>query len=134
MKGPYVYAKVDDLEGEDKVSNLQCASLVQYYAKAPLTKFWRKGIEVRGNAAKIKRGTAVATFVDGKYPHTSHNKHAAFYLNQAEDGVWVMDQWDSDNKPTISKRFMRFKGTNKDGSFIDPANNGDALSVIMSEP
>ena len=41
----------------------------------------------------------------------------------------VMDQWAG--KKTISSRLMRFKGKNKDGTYPDPSNNADALSVIM---
>lgn len=136
MKGPYVYSKVDDLEGKEKVSLKSCASLVQWYTRAPgdAKKTWREGITVRGNGGTIKKGTAVATFVKGRYPSGLHGKHAALYIEQEAHGVWVMDQWEGDSKPTISKRLMYFKGTTSDGeSYIDPSNNGDALSVIMSE-
>jgi hypothetical protein len=137
MGGPFIYAKVDDLEGQAKVSNKSCASLVQWYTKAPgdAKETWREGIKVRGNEGKIKKGTAVATFVNGRYPRTLHNKHAALYIEQDASGIWVMDQWEDDtSKPTISKRRMAFKGTHPNStSYIDPSNNGDALSVIMSE-
>ena len=94
-----------------------------------------RGHQSQGQGDKIKTGTAVATFVDGRYPRTKHNKHAALYIYQDSAGVWVMDQWEDDiSKPTISKRHMRFKGTGDDGKYLDPSNNGDALSVIMSEP
>jgi hypothetical protein len=137
MSGPFVYSKVDDLEGQAKVSNHACAALVQYFTRAPgsAKTTWREGITVRGNGAAIKKGTAVATFVNGRYPNTLHHKHAALYLEQDAAGVWVMDQWEGDSKPTISKRRMAFQGKTSDGkAFIDPSNNGDALSVIMSEP
>lgn len=32
---PYVYAKVDDLEGTTKVGSKQCVALIIYYANAP---------------------------------------------------------------------------------------------------
>ena len=136
MKGPFVYSRVDELEGKPRVSNQACAVLVQWYTKAPgdAKVTWREGLRVRGNGAEIKKGTAVATFVNGRYPNTIHHKHAALYIEQDPVGVWVMDQWDSPSKPTISKRRMRFLGKDKDGTYIDPSNNGDALSVIMSEP
>jgi len=134
MKGPFVYPKVDELQGHEKVSNYACASLVQWFTKAPsdAKKTWREGIKVRGNGALIAKGTAVATFVNGRYPNTVHDKHAALYIEQDATGVLVMDQWES--KPTISKRRMLFRGKTGDGkSYADPSNNGDALSVIMSE-
>jgi hypothetical protein len=137
MSGPFIYAKVDDLEGTAKVSNKACAALVQWFTKAPADakQTWRAGIRVAGNGDTIRKGTAVATFVGGRYPRTLHNKHAALYISQDVHGVLVMDQWEDDGqKPTISSRRMMFLGTNADGSYIDPSNNGDALSVIMSEP
>ena len=137
MSGPFVYAKVDDLQGKDKVGSGACAVLVQWYTKAPADakETWREGLVVRGNGSKIPKGTAVATFVNGRYPRTVHHKHAALYVAQDALGVWVMDQWGDDpSKPKISKRHMRFQGTGPDGKFIDPSNNGDALSVIMGEP
>ncbi|WP_119631433.1 BPSL0067 family protein [Methylocaldum marinum] len=79
----------------------------------------------------MEKGTAVATFVDGKYPNESHGNHAALYISQDGSGVWVMDQWST--KPSISKRKMLFKGKNSDGTYKDPSNNGDALSVIIHE-
>ena len=126
----YVYAKVDKLEKTAKVGSGQCAVLVQWYAKVPLMKYWTAGDLVRGNAT-IKKGTAVATFVNGEYPPAKgHHGHAAFYVSQDSLGVTVMDQWDSATKPKVSSRKMSFKGTTKAGDFVDIQNNGDALYVI----
>lgn len=130
-KGPFVYSRVESLEGKPKVFGGSCAGIVQWYTKAVLARFWKEGVAVRGNSAKIMKGTAVATFVDGKYPNKPYDNHAALYISQDASGVHVMDQWKS--KPTIGKRLMRFKGKKADGIFIDPSNNGDALSVIMIE-
>ncbi len=123
----YVYAKVSDLEGATKAGNGQCVAIVQTYAKAPLTSAWKKGVTVRG-ATTLATGTAIATFVNGKYPNKSHGNHAALYISQDASGITVMDQWTS--KATISSRKLTFKGKNKDGTYIDPSNNGDAMSVI----
>ena len=131
MPGPFVYSKVDDLDGKPKAFSGECAGIVQWYTKAGLAATWKEGLVVRGNAAKIRKGTAVATFADGKYPNKPHGNHAALYISQDAKGVWVMDQWNGDNKPTISKRRMNFLGKTKSGDYLDPSNNGDALSVIM---
>jgi len=54
-----------------------------------------------------------------------------FYLGQGSNGIYVVDQWnDSVRKPRISKRFIRAKGKNRSGNFIDPSDNADAFSVI----
>jgi hypothetical protein len=135
MSGPYIYARVDDLEGAAPVGNKQCAGLVQYYTSVGTTEYWTNGRKVKGNALIIAKGTAVATFVGseaegkGYYANAAKDNHAAFYISQTDKGVMVMDQWAG--KKTISSRLMRFKGKNKDGSYPDPSNNADALSVIM---
>jgi hypothetical protein len=42
-----------------------------------------------------------------------------------------MDQWASDtSKPKVRKRFLRKKGTNAAGAYIDPSNNAEAYSVV----
>lgn len=127
----YVYANVDDLDGTSLVGSQQCVALVQHYAKAPQTSKWKEGKHVMGDTSIVK-GTAIATFVSGKYPNLSHGNHAALYISQDATGIWVMDQWKGDeNKPNVSKRHLRAKGTNKKtGAYLDPSNNADAFSVI----
>src|SRR5947209_747332 len=102
---PYVYDQVDQLENTDKVGTGECAVLVQRYAKVPLMRGWKPGDAVRGNM-NIKKGTAVATFVNSEYPPAQGRPgHAAFYLSQDASGVMVMDQWANDaTKPKVSSR------------------------------
>jgi hypothetical protein len=126
---PYVYAKVDDLDGTALVGTHQCVDLVKTYAKAPESALWKEGKKVKGNPS-ITKGTAIATFVNKKYPNLSHGNHAALYVSQDASGIWVMDQWKGDaKKPTVSKRYLRSKGE-AGGKFVDPCNNADAFSVI----
>jgi len=132
---PYTYSNVDNLDKTEKVGSEQCVALVQYYAGAPNTAKWDEGESVLGNK-NIAKGTAIATFVDGKYPNLSHGNHAALFISQETHGIWVMDQW-IDNapegkkkKPYVSKRFITSKGKWKDGTYVDPSNNADAFSVI----
>lgn len=126
---PYVRQNVDELDGEDRAGSGQCVALVQVEAHAPHTSNWTEGDTVKGHKTIVK-GTAIATFVDGKYASKAHGNHAAFYLGQSAAGIVVLDQWLSDKKPTISKRTLSFKGKNKDGTYIDPSNNADAFSII----
>jgi hypothetical protein len=127
----YIYIQVDNLQGTKLIGTHECVALVQHYARAPTTTLWRQGLTVRGNPA-IKKGTAIATFVDGKYPRLGHNNHAAFYISQDAGGITVMDQWrgDKTNKPTVSTRYIPFRGKNKDGTYLRPSNNADAFSII----
>lgn len=130
MAGPFVYANVDNLEGKAKVSTGSCASLIQHYLPVGKAATWVAGVSVTQSGVTIAKGTAVATFVNGKYPNKAKDNHVAFFISKDADGITVMDQWTS--KPTIGSRKMRFKGKNADGTFKDPSNNGDALSVIMT--
>ena len=127
---PYVYPNVDDLDGHDLVGSQHCVVLVQTYAKAPKAADWKQGVSVRGKLL-LAKGTAIATFADGVYKNQSHGNHAALYLSQDQGGIWVMDQWRGDpRKPVVSQHYLQFKGTRKDGSWVDTSNNGDAFSVI----
>jgi hypothetical protein len=103
---------------------------VQHYAGAPVTSKWVGGTVVLGDLALLK-GTAIATFTKGVYASKVTGNHAALYISQDANGIWVMDQWAGDlNKPKVSKRYIKKKGKNADGTFPDPSNNADAFSVI----
>ena len=123
---PYIFENAETLVGKPPVGNKQCVALVKQFAKAPASSLWSEGIKVKG--ASLKPGTAIATFVHGKYPNLPSGNHAAFYLSQDAQGIWVVDQWT--RSKTIRKRHLRFLGSNKDNSYNDRSNNGDAFSVI----
>ncbi len=127
---PYVYPKVDDLAGHELVGTHQCVALVQTFAMAPLTRDWKQGRSVRGQLL-LAKGTAIATFEDGVYKSRAHGNHAALYLGQDQGGIWAMDQWTGDpRKTTVSRHYLRFQGTAKDGKWKNTSDNGDAYSVI----
>ena len=107
---PYVYPKVDDLDGHALVGTAQCVVLVQTFSAAPRAAGWKQGVSVRGNLL-LAKGTAIATFADGVYKNKSHGNHAALYLSQDQGGIWVMDQWKGPNKLKVSKHYLQFKGT-----------------------
>lgn len=126
----YVYSNAQSLDKEAKVGTFQCVALVQHYTNAPTTSAWREGERVMGNKG-LTPGTAIATFENGRYQNRPHGNHAAFYLSQLSNGIYVVDQWtDMIKKPTISKRFIRAKGKSKAGKYIEPSDNADAFSVI----
>ncbi len=125
------YSKVAALEGTEKVGSKQCVALVQQYVGTPVTSSWKEGKAVMGQTA-LATGTAIATFVGGKYLSHASGNHAALYMSQDEGGMWVMDQWaDDTRKPKVSSRYLRKQGKlPKDAGFVDPSNNADAYSVI----
>jgi hypothetical protein len=126
----YVYAEVDDLEGTDKVGSKQCVALLQHYAQLPQSSLWKEGKAVLGDMT-IAKGTAIATFVNGKYENLPTGNHAAFYVSQDIGGLWIMDQWANDTvKPKVSKRYVQKRGKLAGGGYVNPSNNAEAYSVI----
>ena len=128
---PYIFKDVDTLEGRPKVRNKECVALVQHYVTTlPITTTWKEGKAVLGNKDIVK-GTAIATFIDGRYLSLRKGNHAAFYISQDANGIVVMDQWADDiKKPKISKRPIRKKGKLPDGTWNDRVDNAEAYSVI----
>lgn len=134
---PFIYPPAAKLEGKEKVGSTQCVALIQFYADAPNHHAWRPGAAVIGNK-DILPGTAIATFVNGRYPSLATGNHAALFLQYGVNGFWVMDQWKStgppseNTKPTISSRFIRSLGRrqNRNGSWFRASDNADAYSII----
>lgn len=95
---------------------------------APATAGWSEGIKVvklgAGQADPVASGTAIATFVNGKYPQVgSTGKHAAIYLGQDATGIQVLDQWKAQGD--VRPRTIRW-APSKPGL----SNDGKAFSVI----
>lgn len=125
----YVYPEAAKLKGKPVVGSRQCVALVQKYAGAPTTTNWRQGEAVLGNSM-LKPGTAIATFVKGRYPNHQHGNHAAFYVSQGIDGIYIADQWKANGKTEISVRLIRAQGKDEKGNYIHASDNADAFFVI----
>lgn len=127
---PYIYSNAASLHGKTKVDGGECVALIRHCTSAPAAQTWREGEAVMGNK-KLLPGTAIATFERGRWPGRNTGNHAAFYLGQTRDGIWVVDQWNAGGaKPTISRRFIVRKEIYDDGSYEDPSDNAFAFSVI----
>ena len=132
----YVYSNVDALEGTAKVGSKQCVVLLQHYASLPSTSLWKEGTKVV-DSESIAKGTAIATFKNGKYESKATGNHGAFFVTHIRDkedkivSISIMDQWaDDTKKPYVSKRDIRRKGKSNNGDYVDPSNNADAYSII----
>ena len=105
---PFRYWSYFALEGWAKVDSGECARLVQVYVpQVGHTSTWRPGErvpDVLARGGKIPPGTAVATFVNGRYPTAGH-RHAAFYEGPALNtdgslhGIILIDQWNPHATP-----------------------------------
>lgn len=109
----------------EPVGSGECAALPQYYTRIGPAAGWVEGEKVKGNST-IKKGTAIATFVNGRYPNKPHGNHVALYVSQDTTGITVVDQWTG---KLPGERVLPFLGE-KDGAYVDPSNNGDAFSII----
>jgi hypothetical protein len=129
---PVIYLAAPLLERKAKVGDKDCVALVKEYTilKGMSTYAWKQGEKVLGNKG-VTTGTAIATFVKGKYLSHPTGNHAAFFLRQGPGGIWVIDQWKNDkDKPFITSRWIQSRGRNKDGSYPRASDNADAFSVI----
>lgn len=128
---PYQYSEVASLESTPLVGSHQCVALVQRYAAAPApTTTWSEGERVL-DATSVPVGTAIATFVNGRYQSHQHSNHAALFMGREGNCIRVMDQWAGDPmKSTVSSRLICPKGKYSNGHFRDPSNNADAFSII----
>lgn len=118
----YICVDPESYDGK-KVGSGECVALVQEAAGAPHTSYWKKGKQVRGDTS-LSKGTAIATFDgNGRYANRSTGNHAALYVSQESNGIWVYDQWRAQG--SVRKRLIRFRGGSGSAS-----NDGDQFSVI----
>jgi hypothetical protein len=129
LKMPYVYADVRKLEKHAKVGTVNASRWFERTRARACGLFLVKRRSSDGRTNPCKR-TAIATFVNDRWPANPHGNHAAFYLGKVSTGMYIMDQWNRADKKEISSRFIYRLGKNKDGSYVRPSDNADAFSVI----
>lgn len=131
---PFVYREVNSLQDHALVAGGDCVALIKKFAPGLAgipTSAWRAGERVI-DAKNLPRGTAIATFVDGRYPRLDTGNHAAFYLASAGAGFYAMDQWKNDpmSKPRVMKRLIPPGLNRRDGTPRSPSNAAQAFYVI----
>jgi hypothetical protein len=108
--------------------NAECVELVRQTSGAPPTPQWRPGLHVASaKPGEIPPYTAIATFVDGRYPTDDKGRHAALYLGHDAHGIRVVDQWKAQGH--AKERVIRFnnptaKSRSNEGNWyhvIEPA-------------
>jgi hypothetical protein len=119
----WVLSGFEKLKGK-VIGSGQCPGIVQTFGHLPLTKYWFEGPKVKG-VDVIPYGTAIATFIDGKYKSLQHGNHVAIYIDQDPvKGVLVFDQWTGQ---PAHYRYLKWG----DG-FTDRSNDGAAMSIILT--
>lgn len=133
---PHIYNDVSQLEGKEKAGDGDCVDLLKAYVPGPRSfsarACWIPGERVI-DARRLVKGTAIATFVKGRYPNGNSGQHAAIFLSHAgPNSFWVMDQWKG--KPKIKARLIYAPkpGVKQraDGSWPDASNVAPAFAVI----
>lgn len=103
------------------VGDGHCVTLIKQCSNAPNTDSWRPGQQVWKN--NIEPGSIIATFKKNRYPSVS-GYHAAIYIKQDTQGIWVWDQWQG--KP-VHKRLIRWRN-----DMTPAANSAQAYSTVLS--
>jgi len=72
----------------------QCAWLVRALLEAPPASTWFAGEQLTpDNIDDLPLGTAIATFVNGKYPNANTGQHAAFFMGKTKEGFKILEQY-----------------------------------------
>jgi hypothetical protein len=149
MPGPYIIDDVTLLQtliGKDAVvddadigSSIQCVFLVKKYSDCGAASDWKQGQLVSEAVAScsskaqegMERGTAIATFKDGKYPNHTQGNHACFFIEAQDDGSGfvVLEQHVQPFPDKIQMRVIKYKGKPEGGKI--QSDNGDCYSVIL---
>lgn len=107
---PFFIQNVRSLEGKKLVGKGDCVDLIKALVPGLMglpTSMWRPGKRVLDTTALLP-GTAIATFVNGRYPDNDSGQHAALFMAYAGKSIWVMDQWKNDTKKkAVSARIIR---------------------------
>lgn len=135
----YIYEAAGSLENKPKVRDGECVALVQVYTNAPHSSAWRQGERVVESSG-LRAGTAIATFVRGRFPRARElRRHAAFFLRYGPRDAsghalyfWVIEQYNHPPIKKIQARQIKMKagGQRVDGSWAEASNNPDAYFVI----
>lgn len=119
----WVITGFETLKGK-VVGSGSCPGIVQTHGGLPKAATWFEGPKVKGHPL-IPYGTAIATFVGGRYPNWKSGNHVAIYIDQHPvKGLLVFDQW---HGQPAGYRWMAFK----DG-VTDRSNDGAAFSIILT--
>lgn len=93
---PYVNAKVDELRGQPLLGDGECIQIVKMTVPGLVdvgTMNWKEGERVLGSK-NLQRGTAIATFTNGRFPRQNTGQHAALFLAYAgETSFYIMEQF-----------------------------------------
>lgn len=105
---PYI-AKNGFANTNKSVGDGQCVKLVKALTGAPASSLWKEGAKLTDAlaAGNLAEGTAIATFVKGRYQNLPHGNHAAIFVRSVPGGIEVFDQWHKHNPELRTIMFGR---------------------------
>lgn len=105
---PYI-AKIGFANTNKIVGNGECVTLVKALTGAPASSLWKEGAKVKEllKNSELAEGTAIATFVNGRYLNLPHGNHAAIFVRSVPGGIEVFDQWHRHNPELRTIMFGR---------------------------
>jgi hypothetical protein len=122
----HVYDGAAALQRHREVGDGKFVALIQSYTKVGYTGRWRAGSPVLNNR-EIRSGTAIATFVNGRWPGLKRGNHAAFFLRQGVNGFWVIDQYAA--RQLVQSRFIEIRSS-RPGQAHSLSDDARAFYVI----
>ncbi len=129
---PYICPNLRSVEESAVFDDGDCVALIRAIVpglRGTGHSGWRQGAPVVGDA-RIARGTAIATFDDGRFFNRSGFDHAAIFLDYAGAGIWVLEQREGNDSVTVQRRFIPTGQAGNAGDFAAPADAAAAFSVI----
>lgn len=108
---PFIMPNARSLQGHPLIGTGDCVELIKQLVPGLIGHSahleWRAGKRVL-DTEDLPVGTAIATFVNGRYPNNNTGQHAAIFLGyDGKTAIWVMDQWKNDiYKPRVSARLI----------------------------
>jgi hypothetical protein len=129
---PFICPHLRTLEEQAIASGDTCVALIRSSVpglRGTSPSGWRQGAPVVGGA-RIARGTAIATFDNGRYANRQGFDHAAIFLEYAGTGIWVLEQRPGSAQGTVQRSFIAGGHAGSDGEFSNPGNMAAAFSVI----
>jgi hypothetical protein len=131
---PFLYPLAAKLAGTPLIGEGECVELIKAYVPGLIgisTTQWREGANVMATR-NIKRGTAIATFFDGKFPRKDTGQHAAIFLSYAgATSFWAIEQHKKSGTIVLRRIEIPRHGQRRpNGTYPNASNNALAFSAI----
>ena len=129
---PYICHKLRCVEEQAVTGDADCVALIRATVaglRGTSWSGWREGAPVVGGQ-RITRGTAIATFEDGRFANRAGFDHAAIFLEYAGSGIWVLEQRNGSDSKTVQRSFIPTGQADHNGAFANPAKAAAAFAVI----